>query len=208
MTELAMEDPLIQKMIDNQGTPSREVAFSFYILCTCSHAHAMVQRKVLDDNEWAGWLQRMRNCFRKGAIKETWKQVEQDRRFDPAFQNFMNTDMVGAKLRALSKIIIKSDQLSNTCGFPFKTAFSKFQSCWFALTAVSSWSSSSSTEAISLLSYGGNLWTQQAFTCCADIAYNFEPKNRVKFDLIHPILISLFYQDSLVVIKGEQEKIE
>jgi hypothetical protein len=26
-----------------------------------------------DDNEWAGWLQWMRNCFRKGTIKETWK---------------------------------------------------------------------------------------------------------------------------------------
>jgi hypothetical protein len=43
----------------------------------------MVQRKVLDDNEWAGWLQWMRNCFRKGTIKETWKQVESDRWFNP-----------------------------------------------------------------------------------------------------------------------------
>jgi hypothetical protein len=70
----------------------------------------MRQRKVLDDNEWAGWLQWMRNCFRKGAIKETWKRVEQAR-VQSCFSELMNTDMVGAKLRALSKImiIIESD---------------------------------------------------------------------------------------------------
>ena len=59
-----MEDPSIGKVIDNQ-VPSRELAFLFYILWICSHAHAMRQRKVLDDNEWAGWLQWMRNCFQK-----------------------------------------------------------------------------------------------------------------------------------------------
>ena len=97
MTEPVMENPPIQKMIDNQAaTSSLELAFPFYILWICSHAHAMRQRKVLDDNEWAGWLQWMRNCFRKGTIKETWKQVEQDRCFNPAFQNFINTDMFGA----------------------------------------------------------------------------------------------------------------
>ena len=53
MAELIMEDPSIGKVIDNQ-VPSRELAFSFYILWICSHAHAMRQRKVLDDNEWAG----------------------------------------------------------------------------------------------------------------------------------------------------------
>ena len=96
MTDLAMENPPIQKVIDNQGTPSLELAFPFYILWTCSHLYAMVQRKVLDDNECAGWLQWMRNCFRKVSIKETWKQVEQDKCFNPAFLNFINTDMFGS----------------------------------------------------------------------------------------------------------------
>ena len=147
MIELAMEEPCIQKMIDNRGTPSLKLAFQFYILWTCSHADEMVQRKVLDDNEWAGWLQWMRNCFRKASIKETWKQVEQDRWFNPAFQNFIYTDMVGAKLRALSKIIIKSDQLSNICAFLLRwPLISSKTASWFALTAVSWWSSSSSFE--------------------------------------------------------------
>ncbi len=88
MAELIMEDPSIGKVIDNQ-VPSRELAFSFYIVWICSHAHAMRQRKVLDDNEWA----------RKGTIKETWKRVEQDRWFNPAFQDFVNTEIVGGNLR-------------------------------------------------------------------------------------------------------------
>jgi hypothetical protein len=29
-----------------------------------------------------------------GTIKETWKQVESDRWFNPAFQNFINTEIV------------------------------------------------------------------------------------------------------------------
>jgi hypothetical protein len=94
MAELAMEDPSIQKVIDNEGKPSRELAFSFYVLWICSHAYAMRQRKVLNDIEWMGWLQWMRNCFRKGTIGETWKQVEPDKWFDPAFQNFVNTELV------------------------------------------------------------------------------------------------------------------
>ena len=39
----------------------------------------------------------MRNCFRKGTIGETWKQVEPDRWFDPAFQIFVNKELVTAR---------------------------------------------------------------------------------------------------------------
>ena len=72
----------------------RELAFLFYMLWICSHAYSMRQRKVLNDIEWTGWLQWIRNCFRKGMIGETWKQVEPDRWFDPAFQNFVNKELV------------------------------------------------------------------------------------------------------------------
>src|SRR6266487_4337911 len=97
MAEIIMADPSIGNVIDNEGKPSRELAFSFYILWICSHAYAMRQRKVLNDIEWTGWLQWMRNCFRKGTIGETWKQVEPDRWFDPAFQNFVNTELVAGR---------------------------------------------------------------------------------------------------------------
>ena len=36
--------------------------------------------------------------FLKGTIKETWKQIEPDKWFNPDFQNFINTEIVEAKL--------------------------------------------------------------------------------------------------------------
>jgi len=82
---------------------ANSIAYSsgFYVLWTCAHAFAMHQRKVLDDNEWAGWLQWMRNCFRKGTIGEIWKQVEQDRWFNPVFQNFVPWFLLSRKINKL-----------------------------------------------------------------------------------------------------------
>jgi hypothetical protein len=105
MTEIAMADPSIHKVIDSHGypeshgVPAKEMAFSFYILWMCAHAYAMRQRKVLDDNEWAGWLQWMRNCFQRGTINEIWKQIESDRWFNPAFQKFISAEIIGVKTR-------------------------------------------------------------------------------------------------------------
>jgi len=103
MTEIIMTDPSVAKVVSgieahdyqkSYGVSSKEMAFSFYILWMCAHAFAMRQRKALDDNEWAGWLQWMRNCFRRGTIVETWKQVNPNGRFNPAFQNFINREIV------------------------------------------------------------------------------------------------------------------
>ena len=99
MAMLAMEDPSIIQVIDtrdyvNKNPNKREVAFAFYILWMCAHAYAMRQRKVLDDNEWSGWLQWMRICFQRGTLDSMWKQIESDRWFNPAFQNFINAEIV------------------------------------------------------------------------------------------------------------------
>jgi hypothetical protein len=99
---LAMEDPSIIRVMDNRTSTvdypnKKEVAFSFYVLWMCAHAYAMRQRKVLDDNEWSGWLQWIRNCFQRGTIGSIWKQIESDRMFNPAFQNFINAEIVEAR---------------------------------------------------------------------------------------------------------------
>ena len=99
IVERAAEDTSIQGVMDNEVKYSREGAYSFYILWICSHAYAMRKRNVLDDNEWIGWQQWMRRIFRRGTIKETWKQIEPDRWFNPDFQNFINTEIVGEKLQ-------------------------------------------------------------------------------------------------------------
>ena len=102
MAMLAMEDPSIIQVMDtrdyvNKNPNKREVAFAFYILWMCAHAYAMRQRKVLDDNEWSGWLQWMRICFQRGTLDSMWKQIESDRWFNPAFQNFINAEIVSRK---------------------------------------------------------------------------------------------------------------
>jgi hypothetical protein len=76
----------------------REIGIS-HIIFGFNFSHiAMRKRKVPDDNEWAGWLHWMRHIFRSGTIKETWKQIELDKWFNPDFQNFINSEIVGAKL--------------------------------------------------------------------------------------------------------------
>src|ERR671912_2596868 len=66
MAEIIIEKPSLQKVLYKLDKPSEELAFAFYILFISSHAYSMRQRNVLKDDEWAGWLQWMKNCFKYG----------------------------------------------------------------------------------------------------------------------------------------------
>src|SRR5215211_248954 len=94
MAEIIIEKPSMQKVIYKLEKPSDELAFAYYILFICSHAHAMRQRKVLNDHEWTGWLQWMRNCFKYGTIGEQWKQIQTERWLNPDFENFLNEEIM------------------------------------------------------------------------------------------------------------------
>jgi hypothetical protein len=94
MAEIIIEKPSLQKVIYKLEKPSEELAFAFYILFISSHAYAMHQRNVLKDNEWAGWLQWMKNCFKYGTIGEHWKQIQSENWFDPSFQVFVNKELI------------------------------------------------------------------------------------------------------------------
>ena len=61
-------------------TTAEELAFGYYILFICSHAYSMRQRKVLNEDEWTGWLQWTRNCFKYGTIGEQWKQIQSEKK--------------------------------------------------------------------------------------------------------------------------------
>ena len=99
MAMLVMEDPTLGRVIERReyDTTQKEIAFSFYVLWMCAHAYAMRRRRVLDDNEWAGWLQWMKNAFQRGNISNVWKQIEHDGWFNPAFQQFLNAEIVSRK---------------------------------------------------------------------------------------------------------------
>ena len=56
MAEIIIEKPTMQKVIYKLEKPSEELAFGYYILFICSHAYAMRQRNVFNDEEWTGWV--------------------------------------------------------------------------------------------------------------------------------------------------------
>jgi hypothetical protein len=93
MAEIIVEKPSMQKVIYKLEKPSDELAFAYYILFICSHAYSMRQRKVLNDDEWTGWLQWMRNCFKYGTMGEQWKLIQSERWFNPDFENFLNKEI-------------------------------------------------------------------------------------------------------------------
>jgi hypothetical protein len=94
MAEIIIEKPSMQNVIYKLEKPSEELSFMYYVLFICSHAYAMRQRKVLNDHEWAGWLQWMRNCFKYGTIGEHWKQIESERWLNLDFQEFLNREVM------------------------------------------------------------------------------------------------------------------
>jgi hypothetical protein len=94
MAELIIEKPSIQKVIYKLEKPSEEIAFVYYVLWICSHAYAMRERNVLNDNEWTGWLRWMRNCFKYETIREHWNQIQSQRWLSPVFENFVNREIL------------------------------------------------------------------------------------------------------------------
>ena len=94
MAEIIIEKPSMQKVIYKLEKPSDELAFAYYILFICSHAYSMRKRKVLNDHEWTGWLQWMRNCFKYGTIGEQWKQIQAERWLNRDFENFINEEIM------------------------------------------------------------------------------------------------------------------
>ena len=73
--ELTIARPEVGELLDresaNQG-PKESIAM--YVLYIYAYAFHMRQRKVLRDNEWAGWIWSVRAAFRKGTRVSTGKQ--------------------------------------------------------------------------------------------------------------------------------------
>jgi hypothetical protein len=95
MGEVLIERPQMLKVIYNiPANWNEDVVFSYYILFMCAHAFHMRERKVLSDNEWAGWLQWIKNTFRHGTITQDWKDREIGSWFDPSFRNFIDNEII------------------------------------------------------------------------------------------------------------------
>ncbi|MFZ0512995.1 MAG: hypothetical protein WAM14_15410, partial [Candidatus Nitrosopolaris sp.] len=60
LEEHLLERPELARVISNLRSLSPEGVYSLDVLNVFSHAYDMHERKVLNDNEWYGWVQWMR----------------------------------------------------------------------------------------------------------------------------------------------------
>jgi hypothetical protein len=95
LTQMAVERPELIKVVSNVKSDwSSDVAYSYHILYTFAHVFHMHQREVVSDNEWIGWLRWMKTAFELGTINEIWKNIEVEKWFDPAFQEFIDKELL------------------------------------------------------------------------------------------------------------------
>jgi hypothetical protein len=96
LTRVTIENPQLMTIVSNvESRQTEEIAFTYHLLQTFAHVYHMHQRKVVSDNEWTGWLRRMRTCFEQGKIREYWESgLELEKWFDPAFEDFINNEIV------------------------------------------------------------------------------------------------------------------
>lgn len=95
--EIAIQKPeLISVIAQGPRGPAAEVPFTYYIMFFFAHIFHMRQRGILGDNEWTGWQQWMRNAFQSGTIGARWKEGWMANWFDPAFQSFVEKELLPA----------------------------------------------------------------------------------------------------------------
>ena len=71
LTRLTIEKPQLMNIVSNvESYQTEEIASTYHLLQAFALAYHMHQRKVVSDNEWTGWLRRMRTCFEEGKIRE------------------------------------------------------------------------------------------------------------------------------------------
>ena len=94
LEEHLLERPELARVINNVQSLSPEAVYAFDVLNVFSHAYDMRERKVLNDNEWYGWVEWMRNCFRLGTIKEHWDRMQENQWYDQTFEDFINKQVI------------------------------------------------------------------------------------------------------------------
>lgn len=93
--EILIGRPQLTKVLSKVDDESPELAYAYDILFTFAHAFHMRQRKVLNDNEWTGWVRWYKSAFKQGELMEIWQRtIEMEKWFDPAFHDFINREVV------------------------------------------------------------------------------------------------------------------
>ena len=96
MAEMLVQKPGLVQLLDrDQADKPDELVFAYYVSYMCSYAFHMRRRKILSDNEWAGWMRWMKSAFERGTIREYWKkEMDPDNWFNPAFKDFIDNEII------------------------------------------------------------------------------------------------------------------
>jgi hypothetical protein len=98
--EILIGRPQLTKVLSKVDEESPELAYAYDILFTFAHAFHMRQRNVLNDNEWTGWVRWYKSAFKQGRLMEIWQRtIEMEKWFDPAFHDFINTEIVPVSIK-------------------------------------------------------------------------------------------------------------
>jgi hypothetical protein len=98
--EILIGRPQLTKVLSKVDEESPELAYAYDILFTFAHAFHMRQRNVLNDNEWTGWVRWYKSAFKQGGLMEIWQRtIEMEKWFDPAFHDFINTEIVPVSIK-------------------------------------------------------------------------------------------------------------
>ena len=73
LEEHLWERPELARVNNNVPTLSPEAVYAYDVLNVFSHAYDMHERKVLNENEWFGWVQWMRTCFSCDLVRSLHK---------------------------------------------------------------------------------------------------------------------------------------
>ena len=83
----------MQKVIYKPEMPSDELAFRI-IFCLFVLMHMLCVKKSVNDDDWTGWLQWMKHCFKYGSIGDHWKSIQSEGWSILDFENFVNKEII------------------------------------------------------------------------------------------------------------------
>jgi hypothetical protein len=95
ISELMLEKPCLISVVAGPTSGSRpEHVIAYMVALVSAHAYHMRERKIIDDNEWIGWQQWIRNDFAQGTVGKDWVELNLGQWFDPSFREFVDKEML------------------------------------------------------------------------------------------------------------------
>ena len=100
ISELMLENPELISVVAGPTSGSKpEHVIAYMVAMVSAHAYHMRERKIISDNEWAGWLEWIRNDFAQGTVRRDWVELKLGQWFDPRFRDFIDKEIIGSVKR-------------------------------------------------------------------------------------------------------------